>query len=116
VKVEESEEKISVYHGSINEATQIQAHGFDSNRCPSFISRDINAARNAIGPNRYEVSQGLAHDLGIIESRIPKGQFQRLLQPNERIYHGFGGRLVSTEIPLRTPEEINLFNTFIVKD
>jgi len=109
------ESTVSVFHGSINDASNIRANGLDPSRGTAFVSRDIDAARNAIGPFRYEVSQGMAADPGIIESRIPMSSFERHFAPFERNYSGFsGGRINSTEIPLRTPDQMLLFNRHIV--
>jgi len=105
---------VSVFHGSINDATNISTNGLDISRGTAFVSRDINAASNAISPLRYDVSQGLAGDLGIIESRIPGSDFQQFFAPFERPYSGFGGGINSTEIPLRTPGQIELFNKHMV--
>lgn len=107
---------VSIFHGSINDASRIRVQGFDPSRGTAFVSRDFDAARNAIGPSRYEVSQGLARDPGLIESRIPIADFNRVLSPLERPYGGFfGSNLNSSEIPLRTQEAIELFNRNIVK-
>jgi hypothetical protein len=54
-------------------------------------------------------------DPGIIESRIPTSDFDKLLAPSERAYGGFNGALGrSSEIVLRTPEQIELFNRHIL--
>lgn len=108
---------VSIYHGSINDAIQIRARGFDPRRGTPYVTTDINAATDAIGPGRYEVSQGLAHDPGIIESRIPRLDFERVLVPLQRSYNGFYPYLpnLSSEILLRTPESIDLFNRYIMK-
>lgn len=112
----EGDEAVSVYHGSINHSTQIRANGFDPDRRPVFVTRDPDAATNAIGPNRYEVSMGDARDPGIIESRVPRGDFERVMAPAERRYTGFGGQgLDSSEIPLRSREAVDLFNRHIVR-
>ncbi len=54
------------------------------------------------------------NDPGIIESRIPKSIFDQHLAPNERPYTGFyPSTLNSTEIVMRTPEQISIFNKYI---
>ncbi len=106
---------VMVYHGSINDATQIRATGLDPSKGPTWVTRDPAAALNAIGGDRYDVSQGLARDAGIITSRIPTDLFNQHLAPSERPYSGFGGRLISTEIVLRTPTQFQVFNTYIVR-
>ncbi len=114
---------ISVYHASINNATVIREFGLDPEKLPAWVTRDIRAAQDAISNNRYDVQQGLARDPGIIESRIPKEDFDRLLAIGEREYPGFNGRFrnpatgeaESSEIVLRTLEQLDLFNRHIVR-
>jgi hypothetical protein len=66
------------------------------------------------GPGRYEVSQGLAKDPGIVESRIPTADYKSFFEPIERSYSGFSGTLDSTEIVI--PKDlIKIFNEYIVK-
>ena len=80
-------------------------------RAPTFVSRDIAAAQDAL-LNHPSAVRGLGQ---IIESRIPVSEFNRLLAPFERAYSGFYPyALQSTEIPLRSAEQIELFNKFIV--
>ena len=110
-----AEDTVSVFHGSINDATAIRANGLSAQRGTAFVSRDLKAAQDAIGKARYEVDQGAARDIGIIESRIPRADFDRCLAPVERSYSGFqGAELRSSEIPLRTPDLIDLFNRYRV--
>jgi hypothetical protein len=72
------------------------------------------AAQDAIGPGRVAV-EGPGRDPRIIESHIPRAAFDRLLAPSERGYTGFhGSNLDSSEIVLRTPDQFDLFNAFIV--
>jgi RHS repeat-associated protein len=106
---------VSVYHGSINDASAIRAQGLDPTKAPAWASRDLSAAKEAIGPNRYEVQMGAAKDPGIVESRVPRAEFERVMRPHERPYSGFSGGLSTTEIVLRTVELIALFNKYIVK-
>jgi RHS repeat-associated protein len=107
---------VSVYHGSINDASSIRANGFDPKRGAPYVSTDVRAAQDAIGPNRLEISNGLAKDPGIIKSQIPRAEFEQVMKPLERPYTGFyPNNLNSTEIILRTPESIELFNLYIVK-
>ena len=106
---------VSVYHGSINNTSAIRAQGLDPTKGTAWATRDLAAAREAIGPNRYEVQMGAAKDPGIVESRVPRAEFERVMQPHERPYSGFSGGLSTTEIVLRTAELIALFNKYIVK-
>ncbi len=103
---------VSVYHGSINDASSIAQDGLDPTRSPTWVTRDLAAAEDAVGPSRVE----LMHDPGIIESQIPASEFEQVLQPLERGYAGFNGALGvdgSSEIVLHTAEEYRLFNTYI---
>jgi RHS repeat-associated protein len=105
-------ETVSVFHGSLDNSSDIQAKGLDASQGTTFVSRDPAAAGDAIGPNRPGYPGA---DPGIIESQIPKDIFDQHLAPNERPYGGFYPYpLDSTEIPLRTPEQIGIFNRFIV--
>lgn len=107
------EESVSVFHGSIHEATSIAQGGLDVSRLPTWVTRDLAAAQNAIGPERLAV-EGVFRDPGIVESRIPLSDFEKHLLPAERSYGGFNGGVPgSTEIVLRNPEQVKLFNDFI---
>lgn len=106
---------VTVYHASINHSTEILAHGLTPSGGPTWVTTDLAAAEDAISRNRYEISQGLARDPGIIVSMIPTTLFDQTLGPSEREYHGFKGNLNSSEIILRTPEQFQLFNEFIVR-
>ncbi len=108
-----SEEWVQVYHGSINDAARIQAFGLDLSRLPTWVTRDLAAAQNAIN---LAIRVGRGRDLGIIEARIPKADFDAVLASSERLYSGFNGALSgSSEIVLRTPEQAALFNQHIVR-
>lgn len=107
-------ETVSLFHGSINDATAIARDGFDAARTPTstWVTRDIEAAQDAIGPGRV----GPMSDPGIIESRVPKSEFNRLLESSERPYDGFNSATPgSSEIVLRTPQQIDLFNQYRVR-
>ena len=107
------DETISVFHGSLNNASEIRAGGLVTDEGTAFVSRDVNAARDAVGPNRPNYP---GSDPGIVESRIPRSIFDEHFAPNERPYSGFYPyQLNSTEIPLRAPEQIKLFNDYIVR-
>lgn len=78
----------------------------------TYVSRDIAAAADAL-LNHVDAIPGLGI---IVESRIPVSLFESVLAPLERSYQGFFPyNLQSTEIGLRAMEEIQLFNSFIVK-
>ena len=112
-QIESAEEGfISVYHASVNNLAQILEKGLDPNRLPVFVSRDIAAAEDALA-HHLDVVEELA---GIVESRIPSADFQAILAPLERTYRGFYPYLLkSTEILLRTVEQVELFNRHIVR-
>jgi len=109
----EAVEWVRVYHGSINDASQIRASGLDAARLPTWITRDFAAARNAVDP-RVRADQ--VTDAGIIEARIPRAEFEMVLGPNERAYSGFNSILPGfSEIVVRTPEQAMLFNRHVVR-
>jgi len=111
VAAEAGEETLSVFHGSISDATAIAEDGLDAARTPTWVTRDLEAAQDAIGPGRVDPMT----DPGIIESRIPASEFDRLLAPGERPYSGFNNGLPgSSEIVLRNSEQIDLFNLYRV--
>ncbi len=104
---------VHLYHGSINDAAYIQAHGFDPARLPTWVTRDLAAARNAIN---LAIRADRGQDLGIIEARVPEADFNAVLASSERPYPGFNGTMPgSSEIVLRTPEQAALFNRHIVR-
>jgi RHS repeat-associated protein len=104
---------VSVYHGSVRDATSIRANGLDPSRGSTWVSRDRRAAENATtSPPRQPGEVG---DSGIIESRIPRAEYERMLASSERDYPGWSSDLPgSSEIVLRTPEQIELFNRYRV--
>ena len=108
------EEWVRVYHGSISDASPIRSFGLNAAHLPTWITRDLAAARNAIDPR---VRADRLTDVGIIEAFIPKAEFDRVLALNERSYSGFNSALPgSSEIVLRTPEQVALFNRYIVRE
>ncbi|GMU52503.1 MAG: hypothetical protein AMXMBFR33_16490 [Candidatus Xenobia bacterium] len=110
-------EFVMVYHGSINDATHIRTHGLDPARLPTWLTTDRAAAHEAISSARYEVNQGLVRDTGVIESRIPRSEFERTMLPHQRPYVGFSGHLDTTEIVIRRgfEEAIGVFNSHILR-
>ena len=107
-----SAERVSVYHGSVAHATEIAEWGLVPERLPTWISRDLHAAENAIGDHRSD----LKPDPGIVESRVPREEFDRLFAPSERGYRGFNRSLwPTTEIVLETWEQVQLFNMYVVR-
>ena len=107
------QEWVRVYHGSISDASMIRLTGLDPRRLPAWVTRDFAAARNAIDPL---VRADRVTDSGIIEAQIPKADFDAVLAFSERFYSGFNSNLPgSSEIVLRTPEQVALFNQHIVR-
>jgi RHS repeat-associated protein len=103
---------VSVFHGSINKGANILENGFNAKQGTVFVSRDIAAAKDAL-VNHPDAIAGAGT---LIESQIPILQFQAVLRPLERPYGGFYPyNINSTEIPLRTEEQIKLYNQYIVK-
>ncbi len=104
----QGEEWVRVYHGSISDASSILAFSLSITQLPTWIARDIAAARNAIDPR---VRADRLTDAGIIEALVPRDEFDRVLASSERAYFGFNSILPgSSEIVLRTPEQAALFN------
>lgn len=107
-----TEETVSVFHGSIKDGVEILERGLDPARAPTFVSRDVAAAQDAL-LNHPDAVPGLGK---IVESRIPVSQFDKVFAPFERPYDGFFPYpLKSSEITLRTGEQIDLFNEYIVR-
>jgi len=107
-----TEETVSVFHGSIKNGDQIRKHGLDPARLPTSVTRDIAAARDAL-QNHYDAIPGMGQ---IVESRIPASKFNELFASAEREYKGFHPyRLNSTEIQVRSVEQVKVFNQHIVK-
>lgn len=103
---------VSVFHGSIDNGAAILRSGLDAARAPTFVTRDLSAATNALAHHPNAIPGAGT----IIESRIPASLFQQTLAPLERPYSGFYPYgLNSTEITLRSSGHIELFNRFIVK-
>ena len=106
------QEWVRVYHGSINDVSAIRAAGLDLLRLPTWVTRDLAAARNAIDP--FARADRIT-DSGIIEARIPKVEFEAVLASSKRPYAGFNALLRgSTEIVLRTSEQVALFDRYQV--
>lgn len=84
-------------------------------RGPSSVSRDRAAAENAIDPRSRSYDTPF-RDPGVVESRIPRDDFDRLFAPFEREYGGFFPNPIrSTEIPTRSPEQFDVFNRHRVR-
>lgn len=106
-------DRIPVYHGSFD-ASLLRRTGFNFEDVPVYVSRDIAAAQDAIGPHRIGIEY--AKDPGIVVSLIPRDEFNTLMLPFERPYNGFFPyKIVSTEILLRTPAQLILFNSNMIR-
>lgn len=113
-----ADDLVTVFHGSISDASKIRTHGLDPARTPTWITTNRKAAENAIGPQRaLGPREGL--DRGIIESRIPRKEFEVLQQNGqispERTWPGFGSGQTLPENVLRGPDAIDAFNRGIIK-
>lgn len=106
---------VVVYHASINDTRRIRANGLDPTKGPTWVTRDLRAAQDAISRNRYEVREGLAKDPGLVIAKIPTALFNKHFAPLERPYSGFGRNLNSTQIVLKESLHIKIFNCFIVR-
>jgi RHS repeat-associated protein len=109
---------ITLFHGSIDDASAIRSAGLDPKRTPTWITTSLEAALNAIGAQRL-VRQGQGLDRGIIESRIPRAEFERLQREGqisvERTWPGFNTNQTFPEHVLRGPDAIKAFNDGIVR-
>ena len=96
---------VTFYHAT----TDINFTGLSISKGTAFISRDINAAKDVLINKIGSDGSG-----SIVISNIPK-DLAELLIKNERSYDGFYPYNIkgSTEIPLRTQEEQELFNSYI---
>jgi RHS repeat-associated protein len=114
---------VTVYHGTTDDPSELRDQGFEKGRGTVFVSRDRAAAEDAVKNHPDRTGRG-----GVVESRVPRADFERVMAPTERPYAGFfndrkggyslmdsNGRPTSTEIPLRTDEAIQLFNDNIVR-
>ena len=107
---------VFLYHGSIDDYNNIQKNGLDPDRGTAFVTRDLFAAKNAISSDRYDVAMGRAKDPGIIMSKISRKNFNIYFLPYERMYSGFNSSLLpTTEIPLRSAQQMEIFNRGIIK-
>jgi RHS repeat-associated protein len=112
-----AEETITLYHGSVDNFSKIATEGLEASRAPTWVTTDVAAAENAIGPGRV-LSPGQGLDTGIVTSKVSRSAFEAL-QPKgispPRSWPGFGGGQSLTEHVLRSPEAIELFNSGIVR-
>jgi len=108
---EASDTLVSVYHGSANNAQAILTNGLDPNNLPVWVTRDLEAATNTITYHPDLVPNNSA----IIESQIPQQQFDSIMAAAERSFAGWENtQISSSEIVLRTPDQAELFNQYIV--
>ena len=101
-----------MYHASIDNGEEILTNGLDPASAPTFVTRDLEAAQDVLlnHPDAVAGQEGT-----IIQSEIPASQFQQSLAPLERLYTGFYPYpLQSTEITLRTAEQVQVFDQGIV--
>lgn len=109
--IEAAQGTVTVYHASINNGQEILANGLSSQEGATYVTRDIEAAQDVL----LNHPDAVAGQGTIIQSDIPASQFSELMSPAERPYSGFYPYLLdSTEIPLSTPGQIQLFNQGIV--
>ena len=99
----------SLFHGSINDTARIRQNGFQNRSCPTYVSPNIEAAQNAIGPNRTRFQP--ATDPGIIQMNVPNNLYRRTLQPKAEPYAGWAGTSRDMqEIPVTEPYHIHILN------
>jgi hypothetical protein len=108
-----AEETMTLYHGTIDNFSRIAAEGLEASRTPTWVTTDLAAAENAIGPGRV-LSAGQGLNTGIITSVVPRAQFEALQGSGAisglRTWPGFGGGQTFGEYVLRRPNAIQLFN------
>ncbi len=111
-----AEETITLYHGSVDNFSGIRSGGLSAARTPTWVTTDLEAAQNAIGPGRV-LSPGQGVDTGVVTSTVPLSRFQSIQQAGGisglRLWPGFGGEQTFGEYVLRSPEAIELFNVGI---
>ncbi|MCB1924864.1 MAG: hypothetical protein KDJ27_14175 [Gammaproteobacteria bacterium] len=111
-------EYVTVYHGSISDASAIRSRGLDPARGPTWVSTSRQAAEAAIGSERA-VGLREGKDRGVIESRIPRAEFERLQREEQisedRVWSGFGKEKEMPENVLRGRDAIDAFNRGIVR-
>jgi RHS repeat-associated protein len=106
------EETVSVFHGSIDNAQGIVEDGLSPGRVTN-ASRDFAAAQDAVSANRVDFVD--PNRWGIVESRIPLSDFNRVFAPLERQYQGFYPSTLDSSEILMNDEAISIFNQNIVK-
>jgi len=111
-------ETTKFYHGSIHNATRIWNQGFDPNRGTVYISRDKKAAEDAVSNNRYEIEEGIARDVGIIEGEMPTEIWNKLHDEGhlETWEYEYGwGYVGGEQTKVKTPEGIMEVNQWLKK-
>jgi hypothetical protein len=112
------QETLTLYHGSIDNYSNIMSQGFDAARTPTWVTTSLEAAQNAIGQSRV-LSSGQGFDVGVVTSVVPANQFSAIQQlggiSDLRMWPGFGGGPDFSEFVLRSPAAIDLFNSGIVR-
>lgn len=116
------EDFVVLHHGSRDNFSRILRDGLATDRGTTWASRDLAAARDAID-NGYD---GAGPDSGVVTSRIPKGELDKLRAAQQRAdlgadyfedpnYPGFSRNLSSSEFVMRSNAMIELFNRYIVR-
>jgi RHS repeat-associated protein len=111
-------EFVSLYHASIDNGMNIVAHGLDSSRGVTWVTPEIETARDTL-LNHGDVATGKvsARQGMIIESRVPNGEYNTYFKQWATDYTGWRGTLVDppgTQITLRMQIQFEIFNRFRV--
>ncbi len=110
--------KIDLYHGSIDNASVIKSKGFDMRKNATYTSPDYKAAQDAIDHRKQNFPHEVT-DPDVIKSSIPESEFNSLEEGIDyvvRPYGGFyGADLDSSEILLKSDRAKELYNKYIVK-
>ena len=113
-----ADDTITLYHGSVDNFSGIMQNGLEAARTPTWVTTDLEAAQNAIGPGRV-LSAGQGLDTDVVTSTVPLSQFQAIQEAGGiselRSWPGFGGGQTFGEYVLRSPDAIDLFNQGIVR-
>jgi RHS repeat-associated protein len=120
-----AEQFIEVYHGSIDNFSQIMSGGLEatparlgSGTSYAYVTRNPFAAIQAQSARIrpwYDLNNN-----GVVTSRLPASVFYDYFYPYERNYAGFNSMFIDsgekgTEILLQHPWQIRMFNQYIVK-
>jgi uncharacterized protein RhaS with RHS repeats len=110
----EADDLITLYHGSVDNFSDISANGLDPEGGPTWVTTEEASAQNAIGPGRV-LGTGQGVDSGVVSSTVSRSALEALDDPADvgglttpRTWPGFGGGGPYTEFVLRSARAIEL--------